>query len=97
MLGFRNSRRKYLPLTDNDLVNLPLDWIPEKWNKAIFPDGRSAGLMHRRYFELFVLHQLMQELNSGDLYVEGSDRFAHFRVHQVSQEEFQWVMPRYCV
>jgi len=96
MEGFRNSRREYLLLTDNERDSLPLDWVPEKWNKAIFPDGRDAGLMHRRYFELCVFHQVMQELNSGDLYVEGSDRFDDFRVHEVSQEEFQREMPRYC-
>ncbi|QUN32294.1 Tn3 family transposase (plasmid) [Cupriavidus sp. KK10] len=96
MDGFRASHREYLQLTDNDLANLPLDWIPDKWNKAIFPDGRSARLLHRRYFELCVFHQVMQELSSGDLYVEGSDRFDDFRVHQVSQQEFQREMPRYC-
>jgi hypothetical protein len=38
----------------------------------------------------------MRELNSGDLYVEGSDRFDDYRVHQVSDEEFRRELPRYC-
>lgn len=96
MQGYRTSHREYLQLTEAEFADLPLDWLPDKWNKAIFPDGRNSRLLHRRYFELCVFHQLMQELNSGDLYVEGSDRFDDFRVHQVSQEEFLREVPRYC-
>ncbi|MDF6874671.1 hypothetical protein NLR03_23995, partial [Escherichia coli] len=39
---------------------------------------------------------LLRGLNSGDLYVEGSDQFDDFRVHQVSLAEFQRDLPRYC-
>ena len=94
--GFRTSHREHLQLTDDDLMNLPLDWIPAKWEKAIFPDGRSTRLLHRRYFELCVFDQVMRELSSGDLYVEGSDRFDDFRVHQVSAEVFERELPHYC-
>lgn len=73
--GFRNAHREYLLLTENDLANLPLDWPPEKWGRAMFPHGRDSRMLHRRFFELGVLSQIMRELNSGDLYVEGSDRF----------------------
>ena len=93
--GFRNAHREHLPLTNNDLANLPLDWMPEKWERAVFPRGRNGGMLHRRFFELCVFHQIMRELNSGDLYVKGSDRFDDFRVHQVSAEEFQRELSRY--
>ena len=52
-------------------------------------------MLRRRFFELCVFHQIMRELNSGDLYVKGSDRFDDFRVHQVSAEEFQRELSRY--
>jgi TnpA family transposase len=94
--GFRHAHREYLLLTDNDLANLPLNWLPEKWEKAVFPHGRDSRMLHRRFFELCVFHQIMRELNAGDLYVEGSDRFDDYRVHQVSDEEFQRELPRYC-
>ncbi|QBY56181.1 Tn3 family transposase [Cupriavidus oxalaticus] len=94
--GFRTSHREHLHLTDDDLLNLPLDWLPAKWEKAIFPDGRSSRLLHRRYFELCVFDQVMRELSSGDLYVEGSDRFDDFRLHQVSEEVFERELPHYC-
>lgn len=94
--GFRNAHREYLLLTENDLANMPLDWLPEKWERAVFPHGRDSRMLHRRFFELGVFSQIIRELNSGDLYVEGSDRFDDYRVHQVSDEEFQRELPRYC-
>ncbi len=94
--GFRTAHREYLLLTDNDIANLPLNWMPQKWERAIFPHGRDSRMLHRRFFELCVLHQIMRELNSGELYVEGSDRFDDYRIHQVSDEEFRRELPRYC-
>lgn len=91
----RSSRREYLMLSEADLAELPLDWIPEKWEKSIFPDGRSARLMHRKYFELSVFSQLMRELNSGDVYVEQADQYDDPREHQVSWDEFREELPRY--
>jgi len=96
MQGFRNSHREYLLLTDNDLANVPLGWVGDKWERAIFPHGRNSRMLHRRFFELCVFHELLRGLNSGDLYVEGSDQFDDFRVHQVSLAEFQRDLPRYC-
>ncbi|OUL86127.1 Tn3 family transposase [Paraburkholderia hospita] len=92
---FRSSRREYLLLGDTDLAQLPLDWIPEKWEKSVFPHGRSSGMLHRKYFELCVFSQLMRELNSGDVYVEYSDQYDDPREHQVSWDEFREELPRY--
>ncbi|OXC74453.1 Tn5044 transposase [Caballeronia sordidicola] len=56
--GFRNAHREYLLLTDNDLANLPLDWLPEKWERAVFPHSRDSRMLHRRFFELGVFSQI---------------------------------------
>ncbi|MCW3698919.1 Tn3 family transposase [Burkholderia cenocepacia] len=92
---YRSSRREYLLLSDTDLEQLPLGWIPEKWERCVLPDGLSARLLHRKYFELCVFSQIMRELNSGDVYVEGSDQYDDPRVHQVSWDEFREELPRY--
>ncbi|MGF6736004.1 hypothetical protein OKW50_008177 [Paraburkholderia youngii] len=94
--GFRNAHREYLLLTESDLASLPVDWLPEKWERAVFPHGRDSRMLHRRFFELGVFSQIMRELNSGDLYAVGSDRFDDYRVHQVSDEQFRRELPRYC-
>ncbi|WP_018441893.1 Tn3 family transposase [Trinickia symbiotica] len=92
---YRSSRREYLLLSDADLAQLPLDWIPEKWEKSVFPHGRPSGMLHRKYFELCVFSQVMRELNSGDVYVEHSDQYDDPREHQVSWDEFRDELPRY--
>ncbi len=74
---------------------LPLDWFPEKWERAVFPHGRGRWMLHRRFFDLAVFSQIMRELNSVDLFVEDSARFDDYRVHQVSDEELQRELPRY--
>nr|WP_254209640.1 Tn3 family transposase [Burkholderia multivorans] len=94
--GFRAAHREYLLLTETDLANLPLDWMPEKWARAVFPHGRDSRMLHRRFFELCVFHQIMRELNSGDLFVEASDRYDDYRIHLVSDEIFRRELPRYC-
>ncbi|RQM53612.1 MULTISPECIES: Tn3 family transposase [Burkholderia] len=91
----RTSRREYLLLSDADLAQLPLDWLPEKWERCVLPDGRAARLLHRKYFELCVFSQVMRELNSGDIFVEGSDQYDDPREHQVSWDEFREELPRY--
>ena len=95
MRSYRTSHREYLMLSDRDAANLPLGWIPDKWEKPIFPNGKSGRLMHRKYFELCVFSQIMRELKSGDIYVENSDQYDDPRVHQVSWEEFRAELPRY--
>jgi len=52
-------------------------------------------LLHRKYFELCVFSQIMRELNSGDVYVEGSDQYDDPSVHQVSWDEFREELSRY--
>lgn len=95
--GFRHAHREYLlRLAENDLANLSLDWLSEKWERAVFPHGRDSRMLYRRFFELGVFSQIMRELNSGDLDVEGSDRLDDDRVHLVSDEELQRELPRYC-
>ncbi len=92
---YRTSRREYLLLSDADLAQLPFDWVPEKWERCVLPDGCSARLLHRKYLELCAFSQVMHELNSGDIYVEGSDHYDDPREHQVSWDEFRQELPRY--
>ncbi|MGF6292937.1 hypothetical protein QFZ98_004798 [Paraburkholderia youngii] len=60
MQGFRNAHREYLLLTESDLASLPVDWLPEKWERAVFPHGRGSRMLHRRFFELGVFSQIMR-------------------------------------
>jgi len=57
---------------------LNLDWIPNKWWRLI-TNQRSREIyptsLNRKHFEVCVFSQIMWELKSGDLYIEGSDAF----------------------
>ena len=45
--------------------------------------------VHRRYLELCVFTQVMNELKSGDLYIPLSDRFRDYREQLISWVEYQ--------
>ena len=85
---FRSSHREYVRADAGTLV-LDLTWLSDaKWRKLIQTDDPDAGLVHRKYLELCVLFHVMNELKSGDLYVENSGQYDDYRDHLVSWEEF---------
>lgn len=87
---FRSSHKESLTIEAGDMAELMLSWIPDKWQKLIFGKKPVEGedqIINRKYFELCVLTQIMQELKSGDLYAEHSDQFDDYRNHLVSWEE----------
>ncbi|MCC6201153.1 MAG: Tn3 family transposase [Moraxellaceae bacterium] len=93
---YRNSHREYIPLAGSD--ELPLHWLPEKWRRLVLGKGKPntpPGMIHRKYLELCLLSQIMQELRSGDLYVEHSDQYDDYREHLVSWEDYQQELTTY--
>jgi hypothetical protein len=61
---------------------LDLSWVPDLWWKLLTGKAsrvRCPDRVRRRHFELCVFSQLMWDLKSGDLYVEGSDHYADYR------------------
>jgi len=88
---FRSSHREQLSIAETGLDILALDWLPEKWRHLIFGKRQSTAPthFHRKYFELAVLSEVMDELKSGDLYVEHSGDFDDYRNHLVSWEEYE--------
>ncbi|HEY9835250.1 MAG TPA: transposase, partial [Stenomitos sp.] len=77
---------------------LNLDWIPNKWWRLI-TNQRSREIyptsLNRKHFEVCVFSQVMWELKSGDLYIEGSNAFADYRQQQISWEEYQATVKDY--
>jgi TnpA family transposase len=87
---YRSSHREQLSIAETGLDVLALDWMPEKWRNLIFGKRQSAPPthFHRKYFELAVFSEVMDELKSGDLYVEHSGDYDDYRNHLVSWEEY---------
>lgn len=94
---YRSSHKEHLAVDESGIADLDLAWMPDKWRVLIF--GRNAAIMpthiHRKYFELAVFSQVMDELKSGDLYVEHSGEYDDWRNHLVSWEEYEKEVDKY--
>ncbi|MCW8175297.1 Tn3 family transposase [Verminephrobacter aporrectodeae] len=87
---FRSSHKEYVP-ADSGALPLELAWLTDrKWHALIRGHGEDAesGLVHRKYLELCILTHVMDELKSGDLYVQNSDQYDDYRDHLVDWEAF---------
>jgi len=73
-----------IPLVD-------LSWASDTWWKFITGQSKRDACpdkVLRRHFEIAVFSQLLWDLKSGDLYVEGSDQYADYREQLISWEEY---------
>ncbi len=84
-------QEKKVPLVD-------LSWVPPAWWRLVTGQRTRDGhpeQVDRRQFEVCLFSQLMWELKSGDLYVEGGDAFGDYRTQLVSLEEYQTAVAEY--
>ena len=71
---------------------LDLSWIPRKWwflgtgqrQRKPYPTQ-----IHRQYFEICVFSHILLELQSGDLYIEGSSKFGDYYSQLIAWEEYE--------
>ncbi len=92
----RLNRRNRKPILDTG--NLNLSWIQDKWWRLITrssPRNSSNVEVQRNYFELCLFTTIAQELKSGDLIVESSDKYSDFRDQLISWEEYELQIDQY--
>ncbi|WP_034293035.1 Tn3 family transposase [Herbaspirillum sp. RV1423] len=89
--NYRTSHREQLPCHESGITELDLEWLPEKWRVLVFGKRQDdpEPHFHRKYFELAVFSAVMDELKSGDLYVEHSGEYDDYRSHLVSWEQYE--------
>ncbi len=71
---------------------LKLNWIPDVWWKIITGKNNRNEYpekIDRRHFEVCFFTQVMWELKSGDLYIEGGDKYSDFREQLISWENYE--------
>jgi hypothetical protein len=71
---------------------LDLSWVPDKWWKLVTGPSNRHRLppqLNRRHFEVCLFSQIVAELKSGDLCIEGSDQFADYRSQLVPWTEYK--------
>jgi TnpA family transposase len=69
-----------------------LSWIPDKWWKSVTGSSKKNKKIrevNRIFFEICLFSIVMQELNSGDLYIECSDKYGDYSKQFASWLEFQ--------
>lgn len=68
----------------------PLGFVPAKWGPYVVGAG---GRIDRRYWELCVLTALRWALRSGDVWVEGSRRYADPQSYLIPKERWPGMRP----
>ncbi|URZ18570.1 hypothetical protein [Clostridium felsineum] len=77
--------------TEQRIELLDITWIPDSWWKFVTRQNKKSSCIekiNRRHFELCLFSQIMIDLKSGDLYVEGSSNFSDYRNQLISWEEY---------
>lgn len=80
----RGQPKRVIPLVD-------LSWMSDTWRRIITGQRRRTfhpERVHRQHFEACVFTQILWDLKTGDLYVEGSDRYANTWAQGISWETY---------
>ena len=79
-----------------DMLGLTEDkdfrWMSGQWKRLVLvrPSGKGrAEAVHRRYFELAVMHAVKDDLKSGDLFIKYGERYDDYREQLVDDETFE--------
>lgn len=104
----RTKRRSWISITEikqvedsDEQVSVPIidiRWIPMKWWPLI--TGQEERLphphqIHRTYFEICVFSHLLLEVQSGDMYVDGSNEYSDYYSELISWEDYQATVEDY--
>ncbi len=88
VLDHKSSRSEWLPApTDMNLSFISDTWMPLITGKKN-PDA-LFDRVHRRNFELCIFTQIMNELKSGDLCIQLSDKYRDYREQLISWAEYE--------
>ncbi len=85
--------------TEKKEAKLDLSWIPPKWWKQVTgTQKRDADIskVDRRYFEICLFSRVWLELKSGDLFIEGSEKFGDWRNQLIDKELLDASLEGYC-
>ncbi|NJM53065.1 MAG: hypothetical protein HC846_06530 [Blastocatellia bacterium] len=64
-----------------------------RWREYVFD---NTGKIIKKYYELCVIFELRQKLRSGDMWVEGSRRYARLESYLIPAEDWEKVRPTVC-
>jgi len=88
--SYQHTRRDDLPYV------ISLDFASVRWQALMKSRQNLETVLHRRQLEVCVFHYLAQGLQSGDVYVKGSDAYADYRKQLLPWPECVPRLPAYC-
>jgi TnpA family transposase len=86
------ENRRSLTLSDT----LDLSFASEAWQRLVIIKGEKRTQLARRHLEVCVFSAVAAELKAGDLYVDGSERFADYRAQLLPWDACQPMIAEYC-
>jgi len=75
---------------------ISLDFASLRWQALIRTRHQREPVLNRRHLEVCVFHYLDHGLRCGDVYVEGSDAYADYRLQLLPWNECAPRGPAYC-
>ena len=89
----RDNRADTVPLSMLGLSEeKDFRWMSAQWRKLVLvkPAGKGRPeAVHRRYFELAVMHAVKDDLKSGDLFIKYGERYDDYREQLVDDETYE--------
>lgn len=68
---------------------VPIDWLPPKWQPCVISRGRGKVAISRAHYELALLSVLIEKLKGGDVTVQHSRRWADYENYLISKDDWQ--------
>jgi len=90
MLNYEDKKSEYLYIPIN------LSFTTEAWRKLILKKDNDQILVVRWYLEICIFSHLAEYLNSGDIYIDGTESFADYRKELLNWNECLIVLNEYC-
>jgi TnpA family transposase len=88
VLKHRQSHKEHLQVLETEIN---LHWLPDKWKRLVIRNSTTDHVVteiHKKYFELCVLTEVSHDLQSGDLFVEHSDKYNDHRTQLIDWETY---------
>lgn len=96
-LTISRNERPYKKVGKQVLV-VDCSWISDTWWRIVSGQRKRTPIpkrVHRRLFEIAVFTQILWDLKTGDLAIEGSDLYANTWVQGISWEEYHQTVGEY--
>jgi len=95
--SWRRRKTEWIPVA-RLVPRLDLSWVSDPWWRLVTGKRNREAIperINRRHFEACVFSQVLTELRSADIAVDGSDRYADYRDQLVSWDEYRETIEAY--